>query len=100
MSLDVIGKLQAQDMAKKKKNITQGGIGQDPGMYFSKSTGTSSSSSVALLSGDGWTHNVQGSGIVSLGYAGTSQRMTSIRIAEYVALFSAFLSLYQISEEI
>lgn len=95
----MIGKLKAYDLAKKKRSITQGGIGQDPGMYFSKSTCISSLGSVALLTGDGIesTSNIQGGGTGSLGYTGTSQRIESNIIdEEHMALFSAILSSYQL----
>lgn len=68
-------------------------------MYYSRTAGTSSSGSVALLTGDGIESNstMQGYGNGSLGFAASSQKVTSNRVAEdHVALFSTFLSSYQL----
>lgn len=49
MSLeDVIERLQAQDLSKKKKSISQASKGQDHRRYFTKTTCTFSFNSIAL----------------------------------------------------
>lgn len=68
-------------------------------MCFSKTIGTSNSRSVALLIGEGseLTSTMQGSVTRSLGYGATSQRVTINTVAEkHVAIFSTFLSSYQL----
>ncbi|KAK1427679.1 hypothetical protein QVD17_16371 [Tagetes erecta] len=60
------------DLAKKKKSISQDNRGHDSGLYFAKSSGTSSSNSIALYYGDMTytTNSAQGTSVV--GFIGSS----------------------------